>query len=121
MGGISYIEELRKLRDEVAHFCDRLCQRIRLRRAILRASLVAAAFLCLSAPVARANVLISVDKASQQMSVSVDGVPRYRWTVRALKPPTPLQIDEFGYLSSNHVSYRLQRLEPVGGDLEHRQ
>jgi L,D-transpeptidase catalytic domain len=81
MGGISYIEELKKLRDEVAHFCDRLCQRIRLRRAILRASLIAAALLCLSAPAARANVLISVDKASQQMSVSVDGVPRYRWTV----------------------------------------
>lgn len=28
-----------------------------------------------------ANILISVDKSTQQMSVSVDGVPRYRFTV----------------------------------------
>jgi hypothetical protein len=26
-----------------------------------------------------------------------------------------------GYLSSNHVTYRLERVESVGGDLEHRQ
>jgi hypothetical protein len=28
-----------------------------------------------------AKVLISVDKSTQQMSVSVDGVPRYRFAV----------------------------------------
>ena len=28
-----------------------------------------------------ANILISVDKSTQQMSVSVDGVPRYRFAV----------------------------------------
>jgi hypothetical protein len=30
---------------------------------------------------ASAHVLISVDKSTQQMSVSVDGVPRYRFAV----------------------------------------
>ena len=34
-----------------------------------------------AAPPAFANVLISVNKSTQQMSVSVDGVPRYRFTV----------------------------------------
>jgi L,D-transpeptidase catalytic domain len=34
-----------------------------------------------AAPSAFAEVLISVNKSTQQMSVSVDGVPRYRFTV----------------------------------------
>ena len=34
-----------------------------------------------AASVASAHVLISVDKSAQQMSVSVDGVPRYRFAV----------------------------------------
>ena len=34
-----------------------------------------------AAPPAFANVVISVNKSTQQMSVSVDGVPRYRFTV----------------------------------------
>jgi lipoprotein-anchoring transpeptidase ErfK/SrfK len=44
--------------------------------------LVTAACLAIgAAPVACANVVIAVDKNTQQMSVSVDGVPRYRWAV----------------------------------------
>jgi hypothetical protein len=35
----------------------------------------------LTAPPAFSAVLISVDKGAQQMSVSVDGVPRYRFAV----------------------------------------
>src|SRR5262245_30932586 len=46
--------------------------------AFLRAAF-AAAVLSLSAGAARANVLISIDKSTQQMTVSVDGMPRYRW------------------------------------------
>jgi hypothetical protein len=34
-----------------------------------------------TSPLALAAVLISVDKSTQQMSVSVDGVPRYRFAV----------------------------------------
>ena len=37
--------------------------------------------LTISAPPALGEVLISVDKSTQQMSVSVDGVPRYRFAV----------------------------------------
>lgn len=82
---------LKKVRGEVVHFCDRL----------LRPLLVATALLCLSAPAARANVLISVDKATQQMSVSVDGVPRYQWTV---------STGRAGYGTPNGT-YQPQRME----------
>ena len=68
--------------------------------ALLRAAF-AAAFLGLSAGVARANVLISIDKSTQQMSVSVDGVPRYRWAV---------STGRAGY-GTPSGTYRPQRLE----------
>jgi hypothetical protein len=44
-------------------------------------SVVCAALASLLASAANANVLIQVDKNSQQMSVSVDGAARYRFTV----------------------------------------
>jgi hypothetical protein len=44
-------------------------------------TLAAAALASLIAPTARANILIAVDKSAQQMSVSVDGAPRYQWSV----------------------------------------
>jgi len=47
---------------------------------LLRAAF-AAAVLTLTAGATRANVVISIDKSTQQMSVSVDGMPRYRWAV----------------------------------------
>ena len=71
------------------------------RRATLRASLVAGALLSLGAPGARANLLISVDKTTQQMSISVDGVPRYRWTV---------STGRAGYGTPNGT-YQPQRME----------
>lgn len=46
----------------------------------LRSCLVAA-ILALGASTAHANVLISVDKSSQQMTVYVDGAPRYHFVV----------------------------------------
>ena len=61
----------------------------------------AAAFLGLSAGPVRANVLISIDKSTQQMSVSVDGVPRYRWVV---------STGRAGY-GTPSGTYRPQRLE----------
>jgi hypothetical protein len=42
--------------------------------------------LTISAPPALGEVLISVDKSTQQMSVSVDGVPRYRFAVSTGRP-----------------------------------
>jgi hypothetical protein len=44
-------------------------------------SCLAAAILALGASTASANVLISVDKSSQQMTVYVDGAPRYHFVV----------------------------------------
>jgi lipoprotein-anchoring transpeptidase ErfK/SrfK len=68
--------------------------------ALLRAAL-AAAILSLSAGAARANVLVSIDKSTQQMSVSVDGVPRYRWAV---------STGRAGY-GTPSGTYRPQRME----------
>ena len=51
----------------------------------LCASLVAALAILL-APAAGAHVLIRVDKSTQQMMVSVDGTPRYRFTVSTGRP-----------------------------------
>jgi lipoprotein-anchoring transpeptidase ErfK/SrfK len=53
---------------------------------LLRASLAAAALASLLASAANANVLIDVDKSTQQMNVSVDGVPRYQFTVSTGRP-----------------------------------
>src|SRR2546430_15758179 len=55
--------------------------RSKLRRTLLHTWIGAAALLGLGATAAHANVLISIDKSTQQMMVSVDGVPRYRWAV----------------------------------------
>jgi len=54
-------------------------------RSWLRASL-AAALASLLATAAGAHVLIDVDKSSQQMTVSVDGAPRYHFTVSTGRP-----------------------------------
>ena len=76
-------------------------KKMKSRRATLRALLVAGALLSLGAPGASANVLISVDKTTQQMSISVDGVPRYRWTV---------STGRAGYGTPNGT-YQPQRME----------
>lgn len=55
--------------------------RTKSRRALLRAWIGAAALLGLSAVATHANVLISIDKSTQQMLLSVDGVPQHRWAV----------------------------------------
>ena len=67
----------------------------------MRAFVAAAALLGLNAPVAHASVLIAVDKSTQQMSVSVDGAPRYRWAV---------STGRAGY-GTPSGAYRPQRME----------
>ena len=47
----------------------------------LPASLLGAALTLLLASPSFANILINIDKSSQQMTVSVDGAPRYTWPV----------------------------------------
>jgi lipoprotein-anchoring transpeptidase ErfK/SrfK len=46
----------------------------------------AAAFAGVLASAASANVLIQVDKSTQEMTVSVDGTPRYQFTVSTGRP-----------------------------------
>jgi lipoprotein-anchoring transpeptidase ErfK/SrfK len=50
------------------------------------ASLAAAALAMLLASAASAHVLIQVDKSTQEMIVSVDGAPRYHFTVSTGRP-----------------------------------
>ncbi len=64
-------------------------------------SCIIAAILSLIASGARAHVLISVDKNTQQMTVSVDGAPRYRFAV---------STGRAGYGTPNGT-YSPQRLE----------
>jgi L,D-transpeptidase catalytic domain len=71
-------------------------------RSWLRASL-AAALASLLASAAGAHVLINVDKGSQQMTVSVDGAPRYRFTVSTGRPG----------LGTPSGTFHPQRMEPT--------
>ena len=51
-------------------------------KSIFAKGLVAAVtFVMLACASARADVVVQIDKSSQRMSVSVDGVPRYNWPV----------------------------------------
>jgi hypothetical protein len=52
----------------------------------LLVSFAAAALMSMLASAAGAHVLINVDKSSQQMTVSVDGTPRYRYVVSTGRP-----------------------------------
>ena len=94
---ISHIEAASK---SLRRFRGCLLSRVR-PGSLLRISLAAAALLSLTAVAARASVLISVDKSMQQMSVSVDGVPRYRWVV---------STGRAGY-GTPSGTYRPQRME----------
>jgi hypothetical protein len=47
----------------------------------LPASLLAAALAIPCASLARTDIVVTIDKTTQQMSVSVDGAPRYLWPV----------------------------------------
>jgi len=69
-------------------------------RALLSISL-GAAIAIMTASASSAAIVIAVDKSSQQMAVSVDGVPRYRWVV---------STGRAGY-GTPSGTYRPQRLE----------
>ncbi len=48
---------------------------------VLPASLLAAALALPCASLARAHIVVTIDQTTQQMSVAVDGAPRYVWPV----------------------------------------
>jgi L,D-transpeptidase catalytic domain len=68
----------------------------------LPASLLATALTLPFASAAHANVVISIDKTTQQMSVSVDGISRYSWPVSTGRP---------GYDTPNGT-YKPNRMDP---------
>jgi hypothetical protein len=72
-------------------------------RSRLCASLVVAALMSLLASAAGAHVLVNVDKSSQQMTVSVDGAPRYRFAVSTGRPG----------LGTPSGTFHPQRMEPT--------
>jgi lipoprotein-anchoring transpeptidase ErfK/SrfK len=103
-------------------------------------SSAAAAIAIMTAP-AQANILISIDKGSQQMTVSVNGQPSYRWPVSTARSgystpsgtyhPQSLEASHFSKLYYNspmphsiffhggyaiHGSYDINRL---GGPASH--
>jgi hypothetical protein len=72
-------------------------------RSRLCASLAVAALMSLLASAAGAHVLINVDKSSQQMTVSIDGAPRYRFAVSTGRPG----------LGTPSGTFHPQRMEPT--------
>lgn len=67
---------------------------------MLRLSIAIAGFVWFFVNIAQAEVVITVDKSSQRLSVVVDGVPRYEW---------PVSTARWGYRTPNGT-YRPQRL-----------
>jgi L,D-transpeptidase catalytic domain len=73
---------------------------------LLPASLLAAALaLPLSSP-SWANIVVSIDKNAQRMSVSVDGTPRYDWPVSTGRPgyDTPNGSFKPNRMDADHLS-----------------
>ena len=72
----------------------------------LPASLLAAALALPFASAAYANIVISIDKTTQHMSVAVDGVPRYDWAVSTGRPgyDTPNGTYKPNRMDADHMS-----------------
>jgi hypothetical protein len=80
-----------------------------MRPATFYAFCVAASLLAAALPLAssaRANILISIDKSSQQMSVAVDGSPSYSWPVSTGRPgyDTPNGTFKPNRMDADHLS-----------------
>jgi hypothetical protein len=73
---------------------------------LLPASLIAAALALPCASAARANIDITIDKATQQMSVAVDGAQRYTWPVSTGRPgyDTPNGTFKVNRMDADHFS-----------------
>jgi L,D-transpeptidase catalytic domain len=69
-------------------------------------ALLAAALSLPLAAAARANILVSIDKTSQSMSVTVDGAPRYIWPVSTGRPgyDTPNGTFRPNRMDADHLS-----------------
>ncbi len=72
----------------------------------LAAALLAVAMSLPLASPARANIVISIDKSTQQMSVAVDGAQRYTWPVSTGRPgyDTPDGAFKINRMDADHFS-----------------
>jgi len=77
-----------------------------MRTALLPASLLAAALALPCATPARANLLVTIDKNTQRMSVSVDGATRYVWPVSTGRAgyDTPNGTFKVNRMDADHLS-----------------
>jgi hypothetical protein len=73
---------------------------------LLPASLLAAALALPLASAARANIMITIDKTTQQMAVSVDGAQRFNWPVSTGRPgyDTPNGTFKVNRMDADHLS-----------------
>jgi hypothetical protein len=73
---------------------------------ILPASILAAALALPLASAARANIVINIDKNTQQMSVAVDGTQRYVWPVSTGRSgyDTPNGTFKINRMDADHMS-----------------
>src|SRR5580704_4326323 len=73
---------------------------------IVYAALLATAFAVPLASSARANILVSIDKTTQSMTVAVDGAPRYIWPVSTGRPgyDTPNGTFKPNRMDADHLS-----------------
>ena len=69
---------------------------------------VAAAIAITTSP-AQGNIVVSIDKGSQTMSVSVDGQPSYRWAVSTARSgySTPSGVYHPQRLERSHMPYSI--------------
>src|SRR6266700_5919059 len=75
-----------RMRPGISMFFGKMSLRQASKRFWLSASLFTAALtLPLAAP-AGANILVTIDKSAQKMSVAVDGAPRYTWPISTGRP-----------------------------------
>ena len=73
---------------------------------LLPASLLAAALVIPCASLARANIVVTIDKTTQQMAVAVDGAPRYVWPVSTGRRgyDTPNGTFKVNRMDADHLS-----------------
>jgi L,D-transpeptidase catalytic domain len=73
---------------------------------LLSASLIAVAWAIPFATLANAAIVVHIDKTKQQMSISVDGTPRYVWQVSTGRPgyDTPNGTFKANRMDADHLS-----------------
>ncbi len=73
---------------------------------LFSAPLLAAAMALPLASTSYANILVSIDKNTQHMSVAVDGAPRYEWAVSTGRPgyDTPNGTFKINRMDADHLS-----------------